>query len=194
MAVGISVISSPLAAAAAAAGGIESTSCIAASLLSLSIMATLTVVHYDILQRGGREGARQQPTGLPDDPCQRHAPAPRQIEAISTITYQPNQTCYIYIFNWCVCSEGRVKGPLAVKTLPLYHASTTDGGAGRRNSSLLLPTLARLSTHPPAPPAVPAPTHNSNAAHPARARRHSPATHLHRARLAHQRSDTTTGP
>ena len=30
------------------------------------------------------------------------------------MTYKHNQTCYIYIFNWCVCSEGRVKGPLAV--------------------------------------------------------------------------------
>jgi len=41
-------------------------------------------------------------------------PAPWQIEEISTMTYIHNRTCYIYIFNWCVCSEGRVKGPLAV--------------------------------------------------------------------------------
>ena len=110
----ISAISSPLAAAAAAAGGRVSTSSIAASLFSLSIMAPPPVVRYDILQRGGSGGARQQPTGSKDAPCPRHAPAPWQIEAISTMTYKHNQTCYIYIFNWCVCSEGRVKGPLAV--------------------------------------------------------------------------------
>ena len=84
---------------------------IAASLLSLSIMAPPPVVQFYILQRGGSGGARQQPTGSKDAPCPRHAPAPWQIEAISTMTYKHNQTCYIYIFNWCVCSEGRVKGP-----------------------------------------------------------------------------------
>ena len=94
--------------------GRVSTSSIAASLLSLSIMAPPPVVHYSILQRGGSGAARQQPMGRQDAPCQRHAPAPRQIEASSTMTYKHNQTCYIYIFNWCVCSEGRVKGPLAV--------------------------------------------------------------------------------
>ena len=114
MAADISAFSSPLEAAAAAAGERVSTSSIAASLLSLSIMAPPPVVHYSILQRGGSDAARQQPTGRQDAPCQRHAPAPRQIEASSTMTYKHNQTCYIYIFNWCVCSEGRVKGPLAV--------------------------------------------------------------------------------
>jgi hypothetical protein len=90
------------------------TSSIAASLFSLSVMAPLPAVHYDILQRGGSGGGRLQPTGRQDAPCQQHAPAPWQIEAISTMTIKHNQTCYIYIFNWCVCSEGRVKGPLAV--------------------------------------------------------------------------------
>ena len=49
------------------------TSSIAASLLSLSIMAPPPVVYYYILQRGGSGGARQQPTGSKDASCQRHA-------------------------------------------------------------------------------------------------------------------------
>ncbi len=60
---------------------------IAASLLSHSIMAAPPAVRYYILQRRGSGAARLQPTGRQDTPCQRHAPAPWQIEAISTITY-----------------------------------------------------------------------------------------------------------
>jgi hypothetical protein len=96
----------------------ESAHVLHSSLLALTLLhGAAAVVHYYILQRGGSGGARQQATGRQDAPCQRHAPAPWQTEAISTMTFKHNQTCYIYIFNWCVCSEGRVKGPLAVGTV-----------------------------------------------------------------------------
>ena len=64
-----------------------------------SSLLALTLHHGDAGCRAvlhsaadANEGVRQQPAGRKDAPCQRHAPAPSQIEAINTMTSKPNQT------------------------------------------------------------------------------------------------------